>query len=478
MKKCPFSLQNGSAVIDDNNSISAGERGALTFDNVHLFEKLAHFNRERIAERVMHARGSGAYGTFTLAKDLSAITSANFLHTLGNTTKVFVRFSTVGGGQDSSDNVRDIRGFSVRFYTEEGNFDLVGNNTPVFFLRDPINFPDLAHAVKKDPRTNIPNGNRPFQFWARLPQSFHQLTILMSDRGIPYSYRYMHGFGSHTFGMYNDKNELVWVKWHLKSNQGIKNLTDAEAARLAVFHAQKDLVDAIDNGEYPSWQVKLQVMTQKEAETYQVNPFDLTKVWPHKDFPLIEIGTLELNKNVDNYFMEVEQVAFNPGNFVNGICASPDKMLQARLFAYPDAQRYRLGVNYNQLSVNKPRCPVYNYQRDGLMADFSSDEHRKEMSGINFYPNAESKQLHLGEQAPPALNLSGQNRIYDTGSEDNFSQAGDLFRLLTEEQRVELINNFANGLHLADLETKKLMISYAYAADNEYGEMLKKILAM
>lgn len=477
MNKCPFSLENGSPVVDDNNSISAGERGSLTFDNLHLFEKLAHFNRERIPERVMHARGTGAYGTFTLNKDLSNITAAKFLHSVGTETKVFMRFSTVGGGQDSNDNVRDIRGFAVRFYTDEGNFDLVGNNTPVFFLRDPINFPDLAHAVKKDPRTNIPNGKRPFQFWARLPQAFHQLTILMSDRGIPYSYRHMHGFGSHTFGFYNDKNELVWAKWHFKTNQGIKNLTDEEAATLPVFHAQKDLVEAIDNKEYPSWKVQLQIMTQKEAESYSINPFDLTKIWHHKDFPLIEIGTLELNKNVDNYFMEVEQAALNPGNFVTGICASPDKMLQARLFAYADAQRYRLGVNYNSLSVNKPKCPVHNYQRDGFMADLT-DAQRKEMSGINFYPNAEESSLEPTKKYPPALNIFGQNRIYNTEDEDNFSQAGALFRLLSTDKKAELINNFANGLAEADNKTKELMISHAFAADKEYGEMLKSKLGL
>lgn len=477
MNKCPFNLENGSPVVDDNNSISAGERGSLTFDNLHLFEKLAHFNRERIPERVMHARGTGAYGTFTLNKDLSNITAAKFLHGVGKETKVFMRFSTVGGGQDSNDNVRDIRGFAVRFYTDEGNFDLVGNNTPVFFLRDPINFPDLAHAVKKDPRTNIPNGKRPFQFWARLPQAFHQLTILMSDRGIPYSYRHMHGFGSHTFGFYNDKNELVWAKWHFKTNQGIKNLTDEEAATLPVFHAQKDLVDAIDNKEYPSWKVQLQIMTQKEAESYSINPFDLTKIWHHKDFPLIDIGTLELNKNVDNYFMEVEQAALNPGNFVTGICASPDKMLQARLFAYADAQRYRLGVNYNSLSVNRPKCPVHNYQRDGFMADLI-DAQRKEMSGINFYPNAEESSLEPTKKYPPALNIFGQNRIYNTEDEDNFSQAGALFRLLSTDKKTELINNFANGMAEVDSKTKELMISHAFAADKQYGEMLKSKLGL
>ncbi|MDD3266525.1 MAG: catalase [Burkholderiales bacterium] len=478
MKKCPFTMENGSPVVDDNNSITAGERGALTFDNLHLFEKLAHFNRERIPERPMHARGTGAYGTFTLNKDLSDITAAKFLQGTGKKTKVFVRFSTVGGGQDSNDNVRDIRGFAVRFYTEEGNFDLVGNNTPVFFLRDPVNFPDLAHAVKKDPRTNVPDGRRALQFWSRLPQAFHQLTILMSDRGIPHSYRYMHGFGSHTFGLYNDSGELVWVKFHLKSNQGIKNLTDEEAAKLPVFHAQKDLVDAIDRGEYPIWQVSLQIMTQKEAETYKVNPFDLTKVWSHKDFPLINVGTLELNKNVDNYFMEVEQSALNPGNFVYGVCASPDKMLQARLFAYADAQRYRLGANYNQLSVNRPICPVHNYQRDGLMADFRNDEQRAEMSGIHFYPNAESHQLEVSKKAPPALNITGQNRIYNTEADDNFSQAGDLFRLLTQDKKEELVTNLANALQDADVKTKELILQYAYEADKAYGDMLTSKFAL
>lgn len=478
MHKCPFTMQNGTPVVDDNNSISAGERGSLTFDNLHLFEKLAHFHRERIPERVMHARGTGAYGTFKLTKDLSAITSAKFLQGLDKETPVFVRFSTVAGGQDSSDTVRDIRGFAVRFYSEEGNFDLVGNNTPVFFFRDPVNFPDLAHAVKKDPRTNIPNPKHSFQFWARLPQAFHQLTIVMSDRGIPYSYRHMHGFGSHTFGMYNEKNELVWVKWHFKTNQGIKNVTDSEAAQLPVFHAQKDLVEAIDNHDYPSWKVQLQVMTQKEADTHAVNPFDLTKVWSHKEFPLIDIGVLELNRNVDNYFMEVEQAALNPANFVTGICASPDKMLQARLFAYGDAQRHRLGVNHNQLSVNRPRCPVHNYQRDGMMADYANDAERQAMSGVHFYPNASSTSLQPTKQMPPALNISGQTRIYNSEDEDNFTQAGDLFRLMNATQKSELISNFANGIADADLETKQLMVKHAFAADFEYGTMLQAKLGV
>lgn len=474
MKKCPFSMENGSQVADDNNSITAGERGALTFDNLHLFEKLAHFNRERIPERPMHARGTGAYGTFTLNKDLSDITAAKFLQGVGQKTKTFVRFSTVGGGQDSNDNVRDIRGFAIRFYTEEGNFDLVGNNTPVFFLRDPVNFPDLAHAVKKDPRTNVPDDKKALQFWARLPQSFHQLTILMSDRGIPYSYRHMHGFGSHTFGLYNEKQELVWVKFHLKTNQGIRNLTNEEAAKLPVFHAQKDLVDAIDSGEYPSWKVQLQIMTEQEAKTYKLNPFDLTKVWSHKDFPLVDIGVLELNKNVDNYFIEVEQAALNPGNFVYGVMASPDKMLQARLFAYADAQRYRLGANYNQLSVNRPICPVYNYQRDGSMRDFLTDGQRQEMSGVNYYPNADNNsQLEINNRAVPALDVSGQNRVYNSENDDNFSQAGDLFRLLSQEKKEELVSNLSGALANADDKTKELIVEYATNADAAYGEMLR-----
>lgn len=479
MSKCPFTMANGAPVPEDQNSISAGERGSLTFDNFHLFEKLAHFNRERIPERVVHARGTGAYGTFTLSKDLSQYTIADFLQGIGTKTKVFIRFSTVGGGQDSGDYQRDPRGFALRFYTNHGNFDVVGNNTPVFFLRDPIKFPDFIHSQKKDPQTNTPNPGRMFEFWGNMPQSFHQMTILMSDRGIPASYRHMHGFSSHTLSLFNAKGERFWVKWHFKTNQGIKTLTGDEAATKPSFGAQQDLVDAINRKEYPSWAVKLQIMTTEQAKTYHINPFDLTKVWPHKDFPLIEIGQFELNKNVDNYFMEVEQSAFTPSNLVPGTGASPDKMLQARLLAYPDAHRYRIGANANQLDVNRPICPVNNFQRDGAMAR-NHLGNQEQINGVNFYPNEQAElPKPMPEYTEPAMPILGEAWIkaYDTQEEDNFSQAGNLFRLMSQDQKQQLVNNIAGALiHASEISQAKMLKQF-YAADQEYGDMIKHAIS-
>jgi len=483
MSKKILTTSAGAPVADDNNSISAGERGPLTFDNHQVFEKLAHFNRERIPERVVHARGTGAYGTFTLSKSLKDHTIAKFLQQIGQKTDVFVRFSTVGGGQDSSDYARDPRGFAIKFYTEEGNFDLVGNNTPVFFLSDPSKFPDFIHSQKKNPRTNLPDPARMFEFWANHPQSLHQMTILMSDRGIPFSYRHMHGFGSHTLSFWNDQGERFWVKWHIKSNQGIKCLTNAEAAKLPPFGAQQDLVAAIDRGEYPSWTVKLQIMTEAHARDYAINPFDLTKIWPHGDVPLIEIGQLELNRNVDNYFAETEQAAFAPSNLVPGVGASPDKMLQARLLAYQDAHRYRIGANANQLPVNAAKCPVHHYQRDGAMAgmcpahggDINQD------SGVNFYPNDRTDKgapAPAPELATPPLPLLGDAwvKAYDTSAEDHYTQAGNLFRLMSDEQKQQLTDNIAAGLAVATTSVQGRMLEQFAKADPDYANRVKEAI--
>lgn len=479
MSKCPFlTTANGAPVPEDQNSISAGERGSLTFDNHHLFEKLAHFNRERIPERVVHARGTGAYGTFTLTRDLSEYTIADFLQKVGTKTKMFARFSTVGGGQDSSDFARDPRGFALRFYTNQGNYDIVGNNTPVFFLRDPIKFPDFIHSQKKDPKDNTPHPARMYEFWANMPQSFHQMTILMSDRGIPASYRNMHGFSSHTLSLYNAKGERYWVKWHFKTNQGIKNLTIEQALEVPSFGAQKDLTESIDKQDFPSWTVSLQIMTTEEAKHYRINPFDLTKVWPHKDYPLIEIGQFELNKNVDNYFMEVEQAAFSPSNLVPGAGVSPDKMLQARLLAYPDAHRYRIGANFNQLDVNRPLCPVNNYQRDGFMAQNHLSD-KEQISSTNYYPNEDANAPKPApEYTEPSMPILGDAwvRAYDTQEEDNFSQAGDLFRLMSMEQKQQLVTTIADGLKVATKLVQEKMLKQFYAADTEYGDMVKQAL--
>ena len=483
MTKPTLTTSTGAPVADDNNSISVGPRGPLTFDNHYVFEKLAHFNRERIPERVVHARGSGAYGTFTVTKSLKDYTIANFLQTVGQETEVFLRFSTVGGGQDSSDYARDPRGFAVKFYTEEGNWDMVGNNTPVFFLNDPIKFPDFVHSQKKDPRTNLPNPKNHFEFWANHPQSLHQMTILMSDRGIPYSYRHMHGFSSHTLSFYNKNGERFWVKWHFKTNQGIKTLSNDEAANMPTHGAQQDLVDSIDRGDFPSWNVQVQIMTEDEAKTYHINPFDLTKVWPYQDFPVRDIGVLTLNKNVNNYFAETEQVAFAPSNFVPGIAASPDKMLQARLLAYQDAHRYRVGANVNQIPVNAARCPVNHYQRDGVFAGVGCPVGHGTGDNThtgNFYPNDKAEApVPAASTAAPAMPVLEDAWIgyHDQSNEDYYSQAGDLFRIMNDEQKQQLFNNIASGLSQANESIQTRMLAQFAKADPAYKNGVLQAIA-
>lgn len=468
----------GCPVADDNNSVSVGPRGPLTFDNYQLFEKLAHFNRERIPERVVHARGAGAYGTFTLSKSLADFTIADFLQREGSTSEVFLRFSTVGGGQDSSDYARDPRGFALRFYTEQGNYDVVGNNTPVFFLNDPQKFPDFVHSQKKHPMSNVPSAARMYEYWANHPQSLHQMTILMSDRGIPLSWRHIHGFGSHTFSFWNAKGERYWIKWHFITDQGIKTLSNEEAANKPAFGAQQDLVDAIGRGDFPSWTVKLQILTEEQARNFPLNPFDLTKVWPYELAPLQEVGRFELNRNVSNYFAETEQAAFAPSNFVPGIGSSPDKMLQARLLAYQDAHRYRLGVNHNQIPVNTPRCPVQHYQRDGAMAGACPVAHGgdNQGSGINFYPN-DSADLPKPDsrylEPPMPVEADAWIARHSQEEEDYYSQAGDLYRLMPEPQKESLTATIAGGLAQASSSVRERMLSYFAKADADYAARVK-----
>ncbi len=485
MKKTLLTTATGSPVADDDNSISVGERGALTFDNHYTFEKLAHFNRERIPERVVHARGTGAYGTFTLTHSLKDYTIADFLQEVGQETPLFVRFSTVGSGQDSSDFVRDPRGFALKFYTSQGNYDMVGNNTPVFFLRDAIKFPDFIHSQKKDPRTNLPNPAAMYEFWANHPQSLHQLTILMSDRGIPASYRHMHGFSSHTFSFWNEKGERFWFKWHFKTNQGIQCLTNDEAAKSSPFGAQQDLVNAIDEGTFPSWTAKVQIMTEAQARTYKINPFDLTKVWPHADFPLIEVGQLELNRNVENYFAETEQACFAPNNLVPGIGASPDKMLQGRLLAYQDAHRYRVGTNANQLPVNAAKCPVHHYQRDGAMAGGCPMQSASKIqdSSVNYYPNDQINQgapvpePSVEEPAMPVLEDAWVKRYAVADDEDHYSQAGDLYRLMSDSQKDQLTRTIGEGLiHASDSIQQRMLTQFA-KADPDYARRVQAVMA-
>jgi len=361
---------SGCPIANNQDSLTAGARGPMLLQDAWFLEKLAHFDREVIPERRMHAKGSGAFGSFTVTHDITQYTKASLFAEIGKKTDMFVRFSTVAGERGAADAERDIRGFAMRFYTEQGNWDLVGNNTPVFFFRDPLKFPDLNHAVKRDPRTNMRSATNNWDFWTSLPEALHQITILMSDRGIPASFRHMHGFGSHTFSFINTDNERYWVKFHFKTQQGIKNLTDQEAAELVGQDresSQRDLYEAIEGGDFPRWTMYVQVMPEADAAKVLYHPFDLTKIWPKGDYPLIEVGYFELNKNPENYFADVEQAAFNPAHIVPGISFSPDRMLQGRLFSYGDAQRYRLGVNHSQIPVNTPRCPVHSYHRDGAM---------------------------------------------------------------------------------------------------------------
>ena len=371
MTQGPLTTEAGAPVADNQNSETAGIGGPVLVQDQLLLEKLAHFNRERIPERVVHARGAGAYGTFTVTGDVTRYTRAKFLSEVGKETEVFLRFSTVAGNLGAADAVRDPRGFAVKFYTEEGNYDLVGNNTPVFFIKDAIKFPDFIHTQKRDPYTGSTEADNVWDFWSLSPESTHQVTWLFGDRGIPASYRHMDGFGSHTFQWSNEAGEAFWVKYHFKTDQGIKNLTAEAAARLAGEDPdshQRDLRQAIERGEYPTWTVGVQIMPVAEAATYRFNPFDLTKVWPHADYPLIPVGRMTLNRNPENFFAQIEQAAFSPGNTVPGIGLSPDKMLLGRAFAYADAQRNRIGTNFHQLPVNQPKCPVNTYMFDGQMA--------------------------------------------------------------------------------------------------------------
>ena len=467
MKK-KLTTNAGCPVSNNQNVMTAGPRGPQLLQDVWFLEKLAHFDREVIPERRMHAKGSGAYGTFTVTHDITQYTKAKIFSEVGKQTDLFARFTTVAGERGAADAERDIRGFALKFYTEEGNWDLVGNNTPVFFLRDPLKFPDLNHAVKRDPRTNMRSAQNNWDFWTSLPEALHQVTIVMSDRGLPATYRHMHGFGSHTFSMINADNERVWVKFHFKSNQGIENLTDQEAEAVIGKDReshQADLFNAIEEGNNPSWALKIQVMTEEQAENSPYNPFDLTKVWPHGDYPLIEVGVMELNRNPENFFAEVEQSAFNPASVVPGISFSPDKMLQGRLFSYGDAQRYRLGVNHQQIPVNAPRCPVHSYHRDGAMrvdGNFGGT--------IGYEPNSKDEWQEQPDFSEPPMSLSGAAAHWDhREDEDYYSQPGDLFRLMSTEQREALFSNTAASLGGASIEVQKRHIGNCLKADPAYG---------
>jgi catalase len=464
---------SGIPVPDNQNSITAGPRGSVLLQDVHLIEKLQHFNRERIPERVVHAKGSGAYGTFTVTHDISKYTKAKLFAAVGKQTETFLRFSTVGGEKGSADTERDPRGFAVRFYTEEGNWDLVGNNTPTFFLKDGIKFPDFIHTQKRDPQTNLKSAQMMWDFWSRAPESLHQVTILFSDRGTPDGYRHMDGFGSHTYSLVNDAGQQHWVKWHFKTLQGIRNLSASEAVRLAGVdpdYAQRDLFNAIARGDFPRWSVEIQVMDDVQRAAWEAqtgwDAFDLTKVWPQGDFPRIPVGILELNRNPDNYHADVEQAALSPANIVPGMGFSPDKMLQARLFAYHDAQLYRVGTNHQHLPVNRPRCPFHNQQRDGAMAIANGG------AAANYDPVDANVPAAGGfGHGDAGWQVAGTAGRYDTrATDDHFTQAGNLFRLLTEEGRRNLIDNIAGALAGADAATQDRQIGHFLKADPAYGQ--------
>ena len=468
--KCPMLTTADGAPIGRQQALTAGPRGPLLMQDVQLLEQMQHFNRERIPERVVHAKGYGAYGTFTVTNDISKYTKAAFLSKVGKTTEVIARFSTVAGERGAADAERDVRGFALKFYTDEGNWDMVGNNTPVFFVRDPYKFQMFIHTQKRDPKSNVRDMDMQWDFWSQCPESLHQVTILFSDRGIPQTLRNMNGYGSHTYSFVNADNERVWCKFHFKTNQGIACTMDDEAAKIIGDDReshQRDLYRSIERGEFPSWSFKVQIMTQEQAENFRWNPFDLTKVWPHAEFPLIDVGTLELNRNPENYHAEVEQASFSPSALVPGIGPSPDKMLQARLMSYADAHRYRVGNNYHQLPVNKPRCPVMSYQRDGAMATAADYG-----SAPNYWPNTRGGPVPNEKFHDPAwdLGMATVDRYDSTVDHDDFTQAGNLYRLFDDAHRDRLTTRIAGVLGQARKEVQLRQICHFFRADEDYGQ--------
>ncbi|RMH87882.1 catalase [Lysobacter pythonis] len=477
--KCPVSHMTtafGAPVVDNQNSMTAGPRGPLLMQDVWLLEKLAVFNREIIPERRMHAKGSGAFGTFTVTNDITCYTKAKIFSEVGKKTEMFARFTTVAGERGAADAERDIRGFALKFYTEEGNWDLVGNNTPVFFLRDPRKFGDLNKAVKRDPHTNLRSARNNWDFWTLLPEALLQITVVMSDRGIPRGFRHMHGFGSHTYSFTNADDERFWIKFHFVCQQGLEHLTDAQAGAVVGMDREssgRDLFEAIERGEFPKWKLYVQVMPELDAETYRIHPFDLTKIWPKKDYPLIEVGEFELNRNPRNWYMDVEQSAFAPSNLVPGIGPSPDKMLQARLFAYSDAQRYRLGVNHHQIPVNAARCPVHSNHRDGLGR---TDGNYGDLP--HYEPNSYGQWQEQPEYRDPPLKIRGDADFwnYREDDADYFSQPGALFRLFDEGQKQRLFDNTARALGDAPDFIKQRHVENCRKADPAYGAGIEAAL--
>jgi catalase len=458
----------GNPIADNQNSASAGPRGPLLLQDYQLIEKLAHQNRERIPERVVHAKGSGAFGTLTITHDISKFSKAGVFGQIGQKTECLLRFSTVAGERGAADAERDVRGWALKFYTEEGNWDLVGNNTPVFFVRDPLKFPDFIHTQKRHPRTNMRSNTAAWDFWSLSPESLHQVTILMSERGLPLSYRHTNGYGSHTYSFINAANERFWVKFHFKTRQGIKTMTNAEGNALIAKDresSQRDLYEAIERGEFPQWDFKVQIMPEKEAAAYRFNPFDLTKVWPHADYPLIDVGVLELNRNPENYFQEIEQSAFSPSNIVPGIGFSPDKMLQARIFSYADAHRYRVGTWYENLPVNRPKNAVRHYHMDGSMNGATPSS-----SDAYYEPNSFNgpKEDHRFAEPPLALSGDADRHNHRLGNDD-YTQPGNLFRLMNAEQQQALFRNIAEAMDGVPEAIIRRQLGHFHQADAAYA---------
>jgi len=461
----------GSPVPDNQNSLTAGKRGPVLMQDYQLIEKLAHQNRERIPERVVHAKGWGAYGTLTVTHDISQYTCAKIFSEVGKKTEMLARFSTVAGEQGAADQERDVRGFALKFYTEEGNWDLVGNNTPVFFVRDPYKFPDFIHTQKRHPKTNLRSPTAMWDFWSLSPESLHQVTILFSDRGCPLTPMHMNGYGSHTFSLWNDKGERFWVKFHFKTRQGHEFCTDEEAEKIigkTRESYQEALFGTLEKGEFPKWDLKIQVMPEADAEKAPFNPFDLTKVWPHGDYPLIDVGVLELNRNAENYFAEIENAAFSPSNVVPGIGFSPDKMLQARIFSYADAHRHRLGTHYEALPVNSPKCPVHHYHKDGAMRFFRNDTGNPD---AYYEPNSMGGPVENPSVKEPPLRIDGDADRYDhREGNDDYTQPGNLFRLFNDEQKQRLFSNIAGAMEGVPEEIIQRQLVHFHKADPAYAQ--------
>ncbi|KAF1314264.1 Catalase, partial [Globisporangium splendens] len=458
-------------------STTAGPRGPIALQDFALIDHLAHFDRERIPERVVHAKGAGAFGYFEVThSDITKYCKAKLFGQVGKRTPIGIRFSTVGGESGSADTARDPRGFAIKFYTEEGNWDLVGNNTPIFFIRDPILFPSFIHTQKRHPATHLKDDDMMWDFFSLRPETTHQMSFLFSDRGIPDGYRFMNGYGSHTFTNVNAQGEITYVKYHFKTDQGIRNLPVDEAEKLAASnpdYATEDLYNAIANKDFPTWTAYIQVMTPEQANECEFNPFDVTKVWSHAQYPLIEVGRLVLNRNPENYFAEIEQIAFSPSHLVPGIETSPDKMLQGRLFSYPDTQRYRLGVNYQQIPVNKPRCEVRTYQRDGFATVNGN------MGGLsNWFPNSTDPAAPQESTQHAFHTYSGDHAVvtkYSTKDDDNFSQVSDFYRkTLDADARERLTSNIAGTLSKASKPVQDRAITNFLKVDPHYGQRVQE----